>query len=229
MVENQATTAAFQQSAAHRQSGLERPVPPVRRWSSKRILDLLIAWPAVVALSPLMSLIALLVRLHLGSPILFRQTRAGLGGATFNVFKFRTMTDCRDASGFLLDDQARATGFGRLLRGTSLDELPQLWNVIRGEMSLVGPRPLLPEYTARYTRHQQRRLEVLPGITGWAQINGRNTLSWERKFELDVWYVEHRDFWLDAQILARTIINVFRRAGIRAADHETMPEFRGTR
>lgn len=194
----------------------------------KRCLDLSLAALVLAGASPLILLVALLVRLRLGRPILFRQTRAGWQGRPFTLLKFRTMTDGRDARGALLADHARLTPFGRFLRATSLDELPQLWNVLRGDMSLVGPRPLLPEYTARYTATQRRRLEVPPGITGWAQIHGRNAVSWEAKFDRDIWYVDHGNLWLDVQILFRTGWRVIRRDGISAANHETMPEFLGS-
>jgi lipopolysaccharide/colanic/teichoic acid biosynthesis glycosyltransferase len=194
----------------------------------KRCLDLSLAALMLASLLPLILLVALLVRIRLGRPILFRQTRTGWQGRPFSLLKFRTMTDHRDAHGTLLADHARLIPFGRFLRATSLDELPQLWNVLRGDMSLVGPRPLLPEYTARYTATQRRRLEVPPGITGWAQIHGRNAVSWEAKFDRDVWYVDHGNLWLDLQILFRTGWRVIRRDGISAANHETMPEFLGS-
>lgn len=199
-----------------------------RRVRTKRCLDLSLAALMLAGLLPLILLVALLVRIRLGRPILFRQTRTGWQGRAFSLLKFRTMTDRRDARGALLADHARLTPFGRFLRATSLDELPQLWNVLRGDMSLVGPRPLLPEYTARYTATQRRRLAVPPGITGWAQIHGRNAVSWEAKFDRDVWYVDHGSLWLDLQILFRTGWRVIRRDGISAANHETMPEFLGS-
>jgi sugar transferase EpsL len=158
---------------------------------------------------------------------LFRQTRIGLRGRKFDFIKFRTMRDARGPDGRLLPDGERLTGLGDLLRRWSLDELPQLWNVMRGEMSLVGPRPLLPQYLPRYSARQARRHEIKPGITGWAQVNGRNTLSWEEKFELDVWYVEHQSFPLDCRILWMTLVQVLRHQGIAASGHATMPEFMG--
>ena len=192
----------------------------------KRAFDLV----AVLTISPiwvpLLALVALLVRLKLGSPVFFRQKRPGRNGRIFNLIKFRTMTDARDATGQLLPDAVRLTLFGRWLRSTSLDELPELFNVLRGEMSLVGPRPLLVEYLPRYNARQARRHEVRPGITGWVQVKGRNALSWEQKFEYDVWYVEHRSLWLDLSILFRTVWQVITRQGISAPGDATMPEFR---
>jgi lipopolysaccharide/colanic/teichoic acid biosynthesis glycosyltransferase len=174
-----------------------------------------------------MLLVALLVRWRLGSPVLFWQERPGLGGNLFWMPKFRTMTSACDKTGKLLSDHERLTPFGRLLRATSLDELPELWCVLSGEMSVVGPRPLLPEYLPRYTAHQARRHEVRPGITGWAQINGRNAISWNDKFAWDLRYVDNVSFWLDVKILCLTIVRVLRRDGIRAASHATMPVFYG--
>lgn len=175
-----------------------------------------------------MGLLALLVRFKLGAPVLFRQQRPGLHGRPFTLYKFRTMTDARDAEGALLPDAERLTSFGHFLRSTSLDELPELFNVLKGEMSLVGPRPLLMEYLPRYTPEQQRRHEVRPGLTGWAQVNGRNALSWEEKFALDVWYVEHCSFWLDLKILVLTTGKIINREGISQPGHATMEEFRGS-
>jgi sugar O-acyltransferase (sialic acid O-acetyltransferase NeuD family) len=194
----------------------------------KRLFDLSVAICALVVLSPLLLVVALLVRLSLGAPILFRQDRPGLKGKLFTCMKFRTMTDARDANGELLADSQRLTSLGRFLRNSSIDELPGLLNVVRGEMSLVGPRPLLPQYLRRYTPEQMRRHEVKPGITGWVQVNGRNGLDWEQKFALDTWYVDHRSFWLDVRILATTAWHVFRRNGITQPGHATMPEFLGT-
>ncbi len=194
----------------------------------KRCFDFLAALFAGALLAPLLLVLALLVRVWLGSPVLFRQVRPGRGGRIFKMWKFRTMTDARDAEGRLLPDSVRLTPFGRWLRATSLDELPELWNVLRGDMSLVGPRPLLVEYLPLYSPEQARRHEVRPGITGWAQINGRNALSWEEKFRLDVWYVDHRSFLLDLRILVRTVAKVFVREGIAAAGEATMPRFTGT-
>lgn len=180
-------------------------------------------------LSPLLLGIALCVRVALGSPVLFRQLRPGLGGRVFELIKFRTMTDAKDASGRLLEDAQRLTGFGRWLRRWSVDELPELINVIRGDMSLVGPRPLLTEYLPLYSTHQSRRHEVRPGITGWAQINGRNSLSWEERFDLDVWYVDHRSLWLDVRILWLSLWRVLGGHGISQDGHATMPRFIGNR
>jgi lipopolysaccharide/colanic/teichoic acid biosynthesis glycosyltransferase len=193
----------------------------------KRIFDTVLATSGLLLLSPLLAAVATLIRLRLGSPVLFRQERAGWHGSRFECLKFRTMTDARDANGHLLPDADRLTGFGRFLRSTSLDELPELINVIRGEMSLVGPRPLLAKYLDRYSAEQMRRHEVRPGITGWAQINGRNALNWDRRFELDLWYVEHWSLWLDLSILTKTVWQVMRRAGVAKAGHATMPEFLG--
>ena len=172
--------------------------------------------------------VALLVRLFLGTPVLFRQPRAGLHGVPFTLLKFRTMTDARDGEGHLLPDADRLPAFGRLLRSTSLDELPSLYNVLRGDMSLVGPRPLLLRYLDRYTPEQARRHEVRPGITGWAQVNGRNALTWEEKFDLDVWYVEKQSLGLDLKILALTLKKVAVREGITSTDTATSPEFYGS-
>ena len=194
---------------------------------TKRVFDLAVSCFALVVLSPLLLAVALLVRLFLGTPILFRQNRPGLGTKMFTCLKFRTMTDARDLKGELLPDSQRLTVLGRFLRSVSIDELPELINVIRGEMSLVGPRPLLPQYLERYTREQMRRHQVKPGITGWAQINGRNTLDWNQKFTLDLWYVDHQSFWLDLRILAKTTWQVFRRDGIAHPGHTAMPEFLG--
>ncbi len=194
---------------------------------AKRSFDLLLASAGLVLLSPLMLVIAVLVKAFLRSPVLFRQRRAGFRGAVFECLKFRTMTDERDAQGELLPDHQRLTTLGRYLRASSLDELPELWNVIRGEMSLVGPRPLLARYLERYSPEQMRRHSVKPGITGWTQINGRNSLSWDEKFALDLWYVDNRSFWLDLSILAKTIPYLIRRDGIANPSHVTMPEFLG--
>lgn len=194
----------------------------------KRLFDLVGASLLLILLSIPMAIIALLVRLKLGAPVLFKQTRPGLYGKPFTLYKFRTMTDKRDSNGRLLPDEQRLTPFGAWLRSTSLDELPELWNVIKGDMSLVGPRPLLMEYLERYTPEQARRHEVKPGITGWAQINGRNAISWEEKFKLDVWYVDNWTLWLDLKILLKTILTVLRREGIQHAHHVSMPLFEGT-
>ncbi len=194
----------------------------------KRLFDFIAAGAGLLVLWPFLALLALLVRVKLGSPVLFRQQRAGLDGRPFYLYKFRSMTQACDAQGQLLPDAVRLTAFGRLLRSTSLDELPGLWNVLCGEMSLVGPRPLLPEYLPLYSPQQARRHEVLPGITGWAQVNGRNAISWEQKFELDVWYVDNRSFWLDLQILWKTVAKVLKRDGISNAQDVTMPPFEGS-
>lgn len=199
------------------------------RDATKRALDLAVAAPFLVFASPLLLLLLLCVCWRLGFPAIFRQQRSGLGGKPFTLFKLRTMTEARDEHGEPLSDEARLTRFGRFLRATSLDELPELWNVIRGEMSLVGPRPLLTEYVDRYSPRQARRLEVKPGITGWAQINGRNALDWQERFELDVWYVDHQNIWLDLLILLRTIPNVLSRRGISAECCATMTKFQGSR
>lgn len=194
----------------------------------KRWLDLALSCSVLAALALPMVVLAVLVRWRLGAPVLFRQTRPGLGGRLFEMVKFRSMTDARNAEGQLLPDNVRLTRFGRLLRATSLDELPELWNVLRGEMSLVGPRPLLVEYLDRYTPEQSRRHETLPGVTGWAQVNGRNALSWEEKFALDVWYVDHVSLALDLRILLKTVLKVLVREGVSAAGHVTAPVFLGS-
>lgn len=194
----------------------------------KHFTDLTAAFVALLLLSPLLLILMVLVRLKLGSPIFFTQVRPGLHGKPFKMVKFRTMTDARDADGNLLPDNIRLIAFGRFLRSTSLDELPELWNVLKGDMSLVGPRPLLMEYLPLYTPEQARRHQARPGITGWAQINGRNAISWEEKFKLDVWYVDNQSFWLDLKILALTIKKVFVREGISAEGEATMPKFTGS-
>jgi lipopolysaccharide/colanic/teichoic acid biosynthesis glycosyltransferase len=193
----------------------------------KRVLDFTLSTVTLVATSPLWLAAAFAIRVSLGSPILFRQVRPGLNARPFTLLKFRTMTDARAIDGSLLNDERRLTVLGRFLRGSSIDELPQLWNVLRGEMSLVGPRPLLMHYVDRYTPEQARRHEVLPGITGWAQINGRNALSWEQKFALDSWYVDRRSFWLDLKILWLTLVKVAQRDGISPDGESTMQEFLG--
>ena len=194
----------------------------------KRAFDLVLLFMTAPLTIPLLLVTALAVRIGLGAPVLFAQQRPGLGGAPFRMVKFRSMSDARAPDGALLPDAQRLTRLGRILRATSLDELPGLWNVLRGEMSLVGPRPLLVDYLPLYSAEQARRHDVLPGITGWAQINGRNALSWEQKFALDVWYVDHRSLWLDIRILAFTVLNVARRSGISACGEATMPRFEGT-
>jgi sugar transferase EpsL len=199
------------------------------RYFGERLFDLTLTIPACIVLSPLLLIVALLVRLKLGVPILFRQMRPGLNGQPFTIYKFRTMIDTLDTDGHLLSDAERLTRFGRFLRSTSLDELPELFNVLKGEMSLVGPRPLLMQYLERYTPEQARRHEVRPGLTGWAQINGRNAITWEQKFELDVWYVDHVSFALDVKIIALTGWKILKREGINQQGQATMQEFRGTK
>lgn len=194
----------------------------------KRCLDVLVAGTCLVAVAPLMVGTAVLVRSTLGSPVLFKQQRPGRYGRPFWMLKFRTMKDAHDARGNALPDAERLTSVGRFLRATSLDELPELINVLRGEMSLVGPRPLLMEYLPRYSPAQARRHDVAPGITGWAQVNGRNALDWEHKFELDCWYVDHWTNLLDLQILLRTAVSVVRREGIAHGAEATMPKFMGS-
>ncbi len=204
---------------------------PQRGWRGfiKRAVDFVCAGMGLVAVSPVLAVAALAIWGMMGGPVLFRQERPGKCGRPFRLMKFRTMTEAKDADGRLLDDGARLTRLGRWLRACSVDELPQLWNVVKGEMSLVGPRPLLMEYMERYTAEQARRHEVMPGITGWAQVNGRNAVSWEEKFAADVWYVEHWGLWLDAKILAMTALSVVRREGISREGHATMPKFMGRR
>jgi len=200
---------------------------PQRSYRLKRGMDIVGAATGLLLCAPILAVIALLVRLKLGSTVLFRQQRPGLHGKPFTLYKFRTMTNARDADGNLLPDAERLTNFGRFLRRTSLDELPELINVLKGDMSLVGPRPLLIQYLQRYTPEQARRHETRPGITGWAQINGRNALSWEEKFHLDVWYVDNVSLWLDLKILFLTVWKVLRREGISQTGHATMEEFLG--
>jgi lipopolysaccharide/colanic/teichoic acid biosynthesis glycosyltransferase len=194
----------------------------------KRVFDFGIATIGLVLLSPVLAIVALLIRVNLGSPVLFTQTRPGYRGRPFRLSKFRTMTDERAPSGELLPDRDRITPLGQFLRSTSLDEIPELWAVAKGDMSLVGPRPLLTEYLPLYSREHARRHDVRPGITGWAQINGRNAISWEDRLALDVWYVDHRSMLLDLNILWRTIGRVFSRQGISAANEVTMPRFTGS-
>jgi lipopolysaccharide/colanic/teichoic acid biosynthesis glycosyltransferase len=193
----------------------------------KRGVDVIMAAVALLVLSPVWLVVAWQVRRKLGVPVLFRQIRPGLRGRPFQMIKFRTMRDAVDAAGNSLPDEQRLTPFGRFLRSTSLDELPELWNVLKGDMSLVGPRPLLMEYLPLYTPEQARRHEVRPGITGWAQVNGRNAISWEEKFALDVWYVDHRSFLLDMKILLRTCLKVLVRDGISQAGEATARKFTG--
>lgn len=193
----------------------------------KRIFDIVVSLIALICLSPVILIAAILIRTKLGSPILFKQERVGKDNKTFKIIKFRTMTDGRDENGDLLPNELRLTRFGSLLRSTSIDELPELWNVLIGEMSLVGPRPLHVRYLKHYNSEQIRRHDVLPGITGWAQINGRNSITWCEKFKLDVWYVDHRSFILDIKIIFETIVKVFKRADINAEDGSIMEDFNG--
>lgn len=193
----------------------------------KRLIDIAGALVGLLLLSPVILLAALAVRISMGRPILFRQVRPGLDEKPFTMVKFRTMANSTDASGRLLSDGERLTRTGRFLRSTSLDELPELWNVLVGDMSLVGPRPLLTAYLGRYSPEQARRHHVKPGVTGWAQINGRNAISWDEKFTLDIWYVDNRSTWLDLRILVATVLQVVRRKGINSAESATMPEFIG--
>jgi sugar transferase EpsL len=194
----------------------------------KRSLDVFLAAFALVILCPVILVTAILVSLGLGRPVLFRQTRPGLNGQPFKMIKFRTMRDAEDKNGNQLPDEQRLTKLGQLLRAASLDELPELWNVLKGDMSLVGPRPLLMEYLPLYIDEQQRRHEVRPGVTGWAQVNGRNAISWDEKFKLDVWYVDNQSFWLDIKILFLTVFKVFKRDGISQEGQVTMERFKGS-
>lgn len=194
----------------------------------KRLFDISAAALALLILSPVLAIVAWQINRKMGSPVLFRQIRPGLNGKPFEMIKFRTMKDAVDAQGNPLPDSERLTPFGQFLRSSSLDELPELWNVLKGDMSLVGPRPLLMEYLPLYTPEQYRRHEVRPGVTGWAQINGRNALSWEEKFRLDVWYVDNRSLWLDIKILFLTVKKVLVRDGISADGEATMPRFTGS-
>lgn len=194
----------------------------------KGLFDRSLAALGLIVSAPLLLALATVIRVRLGKPVLFRQIRIGLGEKAFVFLKFRTMTEACDSHGRVLPDERRVTSLGQFLRSSSLDELPQLWNVLKGDMSLVGPRPLLPAYISRYNPRQRRRHEAKPGITGWAQINGRNALIWEKKFDLDVWYIDHWSFWLDIKILWLTIIKVCRRDGISQNGHATCGEFMGT-
>jgi lipopolysaccharide/colanic/teichoic acid biosynthesis glycosyltransferase len=200
----------------------------VYRAFGKRLLDLAVAVPALALFAPVLVLVALVVRLGLGAPVLFRQRRPGLGGKPFVLYKFRTMLDAPDEHGNLPPDEQRLTRLGRWLRSTSLDELPELYNVLRGEMSLVGPRPLLMRYLGRYSPTQARRHEVKPGLTGWAQVNGRNALGWDEKFALDVWYVDNHGLWLDVQIILRTAVIILKREGISPPGRAITEEFLGS-
>jgi lipopolysaccharide/colanic/teichoic acid biosynthesis glycosyltransferase len=193
----------------------------------KRSFDIVFSAAWLVGFAPLLLVVAILIRLKLGSPVLFVQERPGLRGRPFRMVKFRTMTDERGPDGELLSDAVRLTAFGKLLRATTLDEFPEMWNVLVGDMSVVGPRPLLMRYLGRYDAFQARRMEVKPGVTGWAQVNGRNALSWDEKFALDVWYVDNRTFGLDMRIVVKTFFKVFARSGINSDKSATMEEFRG--
>lgn len=195
----------------------------------KRILDVVIASTALVLLSPVYALVAYKVKKNMGSPVLFRQTRPGLHGQPFAMIKFRSMKDALDAAGNPLPDSERLTPFGKMLRATSLDEMPELWNVIKGDMSIVGPRPLLMEYLPLYNSEQAKRHEVRPGITGYAQVNGRNAISWEKKFELDTWYVENQSLWLDFKIMLKTVKKVLAKDDISAEGDVTMHKFTGSK
>ena len=194
----------------------------------KRLFDIALSAVALLLLFPVMGIVAWQIRMKLGSPVLFRQIRPGLHGKPFEMIKFRSMRDAVDATGQVLPDAQRLTPFGRLLRSTSLDELPELWNVLKGDMSLVGPRPLLMDYLPLYTVEQSRRHDVRPGVTGWAQVNGRNALGWEDKFQLDVWYVDHQSLWLDMKIMLMTIKKVFLRDGIGAPGEATVSRYTGS-
>ncbi|UUS60873.1 MULTISPECIES: sugar transferase [unclassified Acinetobacter] len=194
----------------------------------KRLLDIVIASSALVLLSPVYAFVAYKVRKNLGSPVLFRQVRPGLNGKPFEMIKFRSMKDAVDTQGDSLPDSERLTPFGQMLRSSSLDEMPELWNVIKGEMSIVGPRPLLMEYLPLYNEQQAKRHNVRPGITGYAQVNGRNAISWEKKFELDTWYVENRSLWLDFKIMLKTVQKVLSKDDISAEGEATMSKFTGT-
>lgn len=193
----------------------------------KRLIDLVLSGIALLVLSPVYLILAVLVRIKLGSPVLFSQDRPGKDGKVFRMYKFRSMTDAHDSNGNLLPDEERLTHFGSALRASSLDELPELWNIFRGDMSIVGPRPLLVKYLPRYNERQRRRHEVRPGLTGWAQVNGRNAISWEQKFEYDVEYVEKESFLFDVKILFMTVGKVLHRSGITAEGNATMEEFMG--
>lgn len=194
----------------------------------KRIFDIIVSLTAIILFAIPIFLVAVILRTTIGSPIIFKQERPGLHGIPFKVYKFRTMTDVKDKNGNLLPDNIRMTRVGKIIRGLSLDELPQLLNVLKGDLSLVGPRPLLMEYLELYTPEQARRHDVRPGITGWAQVNGRNNISWEERFELDVWYVDNQSFWLDMKILFLTIIKVFKTEGVSQDGHATVEKFKGT-
>ncbi len=193
----------------------------------KRSFDFIVVLVALLLLAPVLILFSLLVAMNMGRPVLFRQARPGLNSSIFYMLKFRSMSDATDTNGDFLTDEERITGLGHFLRNSSIDELPGLWSVLKGDMSLVGPRPLLVEYLDRYSPEQARRHEMRPGITGWAQVNGRNAISWEEKFKLDVWYIEHQSFWLDLKILLLTVKKVFFKEDINQQGHATMPVFMG--
>ena len=203
---------------------MDRPVRPAQL---KRLIDVVASAAGLIVLSPLLLVVWLMVRRRMGSPALFRQIRPGLHGRPFKMIKFRTMRDAMGPDGQPLPDAERLTAFGRWMRATSLDELPELWNVLKGDMSLVGPRPLLMEYVPRYTPEQARRHDVRPGITGWAQVNGRNAVGWDQKFALDVWYVDRHTLWLDVKIIALTLRRIVQRDGISAPGSATMERFEG--
>ena len=194
----------------------------------KRMFDIVVSAIGLVLFSIVISIVATIIRFKIGSPVIFEQCRPGFQGRSFKVYKFRTMTDERCENGELLPDEKRLTSLGKVIRKLSLDELPQLWNVFKGDMSFVGPRPLLMEYLPLYNEHQARRHEVRPGITGWAQVNGRNAISWEQKFDYDVWYVDNQSFWLDIKILFMTVLKVFKSEGINQTGQATMTKFTGT-
>jgi sugar transferase EpsL len=220
----------LQTNASREQQGTRKRQNPQCgwQWIIKRALDVTVAAVGLVLLSPLLTVVAIAIRMTMGKPVLFQQVRPGKYARPFTLLKFRTMNNGKDREGRLLPDGERLTRLGCFLRTCSLDELPQLWNVLRGDISLVGPRPLLTEYLERYTPEQGRRHEVMPGVTGWAQVNGRNALSWEEKFVLDAWYVEHWGLGLDLKILAKTVWRVLRREGISTQGHATMAEFKGS-
>ena len=196
---------------------------------AKRAFDIFVSFTGLIVAGPLLLIVAFLVRIFLGSPVLFRQQRPGLHAKPFEILKFRTMTDAVGSDGALLPDKARLTAFGRFLRASSLDELPELWNVLKGEMSLVGPRPLLMEYVPLYNETQMRRHATRPGITGWSQVNGRNAIGWDEKFALDVWYVDNQSMLLDLKILFMTVASLIRREGINASENVPMPKFTGSK
>ena len=208
---------------------LRRYLKNMRNQFVKRLIDIVGSFIGLTLSSPLIIVVAIVIYFTMGRPIFFKQIRPGLRGTPFLIYKFRTMLDLRDENGNLLPDEKRLTKIGKFLRNTSLDELPELWNVLKGDMSLVGPRPLLMEYLGRYTPEQARRHNVKPGITGWAQINGRNAISWDEKFKLDLWYVDNWNIFLDLKIIFITLIKVIKREGVSAEGHATMPEFKGNK